>query len=305
MTQTSSKYHTPVMLKECIEGLALSPSGVYVDATFGGGGHSKEMLSHLTSGHLYGFDQDQDAENQSQLIDNKQFTFVKANFSFLKKYLRFHKVDEIDGLLADLGISSHQINEAERGFSFRFDAELDMRMNRNGGISAKEIINTYEVQQLTTVFREYGELKNAFQLANAIDRTRSVEEIETTSQLKEVLAPMARRGREHKFFAQVFQALRIEVNKEMEVLKELLEQSALTLKKGGRLVVITYHSLEDRIVKNYINKGVFSGEPEKDLYGNVDKPFKAINRKPLIPTDEEIEVNNRARSAKLRIAEKL
>jgi len=306
MTQTSSIYHTPVMLKESIAGLALTPSGVYVDATFGGGGHTKEILTQLDStGHIYGFDQDIDAENQSKLIENQSFTFVKANFSHLKKYLRFFKVDEVDGVLADLGISSHQINEAERGFSFRFDAVLDMRMNQSGGISAKEIVNEYEVRELTTIFREYGELKNAFQVANAIDRARRIQAIETTVDLKSALAPLARKGKEHKFYAQVYQALRIEVNREMDVLKELLEQASKVLKKGGRLSVITYHSLEDRLVKNFINKGVFSGEAEKDLYGNVHKPFKAINRKPLVPSEEEIALNNRARSAKLRVAERI
>jgi len=305
MTSTNSTYHTPVMLQESIGGLALTPSGVVVDATFGGGGHSKEILKHLPDGHLYSFDQDADAQVQSKAIDNPAFTFIKANFSALAKYMRFYNAAPIDGILADLGISSHQINQGERGFSFRFEATLDMRMNRQGGTSARELINEYGLQELTNVFREYGELKNAWQIANAIERARNFEPIESTNQLKEILTPLARRGREHKFFAQVFQAIRIEVNKEMDVLKELLLQSAKVLKKGGRLVVITYHSLEDRLVKNYIKNGLFSGEPEKDIYGNVDKPFKAITRKPMVPTALEIETNNRARSAKLRIAEKI
>ncbi|MFK7900930.1 MAG: 16S rRNA (cytosine(1402)-N(4))-methyltransferase RsmH [Cyclobacteriaceae bacterium] len=306
MNNEALKYHTPVMLNECMEGLALNRKGTYVDVTFGGGGHSKEILNQLNEeSRLIGFDQDTDAAKEASLITSPDFTFVKANFSHLKRYLRFHNAPKIDGLLADLGISSHQINKAERGFSFRFSADLDMRMNQETEISAHEIINTYEVRELTAVFREYGELKNAFQLAHAIDRARKIEEIETTDRFTEIITPFAKRGKENRFYAQVFQAIRIEVNKEMEVLKELLLQSAEMLNKGGRLVVMTYHSLEDRLVKNFINKGVFSGEAEKDLYGNVNKPFKAINRKPITATEKELETNNRARSAKLRIAERV
>jgi len=295
-------YHDPVLLRESVEGLNIKPGGIYVDVTFGGGGHSREILKHLVGGQLFGFDQDDDA--RQNIPQNEQFTFVAQNFRHLQKFLRFYGIKQIDGLLADLGVSSHQFDAAERGFTFREDAALDMRMNRATGMSAAEVVNKYEVNDLTRIFRLYGELTNAYKLANAIADARVNEPIQTTHQLKSVLQPFVPQKQWHKFLAQVFQALRIEVNDEMAALRDLLEQSAAVLKPEGRLVVISYHSLEDRLVKNYIRDGKFEGEAEKDFYGNKLVPFAQVSRKPIIPTEKEIEINNRARSAKLRIAQR-
>ncbi|WP_296623115.1 16S rRNA (cytosine(1402)-N(4))-methyltransferase RsmH [Marivirga sp.] len=300
-----SEYHEPVMLQQCLEGLAIKPNGIYVDLTFGGGGHSKAILEKLTDGKLLGFDQDQDAEVNAEAIDRQGFEFVQANFRFVKKYLKLYRIKQVDGVLADLGVSSHQFNKAERGFSTRFDAELDMRMDQHAPVTAKEVINEYSEADLHKIFGLYGEVRNAKTLASAIVSARAASPINTIGELKEILGRFAKRGRENKYYAQVFQALRIEVNEELKALEEALLQMEEVIKPGGRLVVMSYHSLEDRLVKNYINKGKLDGEEEKDFYGNVLKPFKAINRKPITAEEEELEINNRARSAKLRIAEKL
>jgi len=300
-----SEYHEPVMLQQCLDGLAIKPNGIYVDLTFGGGGHSKAILDKLTDGKLLGFDQDQDAEVNAEAIDHTGFEFVQANFRFVKKYLKLYRIKQVDGVLADLGVSSHQFNKAERGFSTRFDAELDMRMDQHASVTAKQVINEYSEADLHKIFGLYGEVRNAKTLASAIVSARAALPINTIGELKEILGRFAKRGRENKYYAQVFQALRIEVNEELKALEEALLQMEEVIKPGGRLVVMSYHSLEDRLVKNYINKGKLDGEEEKDFYGNVLKPFKAINRKPITAEDEELELNNRARSAKLRIAEKL
>ncbi len=302
-------YHVPVLLKESIEGLMIKPEGVYVDLTFGGGGHSKEILKHLDTGKLFAFDQDEEAEanakNDKTFFDNPKFQFIKANFRYLKKYLKLYKINQVDGILADLGISSHQIDEASRGFSTRFDGELDMRMNRQQDFSAKELIAKYSEKDLHRILGMYGEIKNAKTLAQAIVAERIRKEIATTQDLKNILQRFAPKGAEFKYFAQVFQALRIEVNEEMKALEEMLLQSAEILKVGGRLAVISYHSLEDRLVKNFIAKGKFHGEIEKDFYGRDIKPLEAVNRKPIEASEEEIKENSRARSGKLRIAVKL
>ncbi|MGM0581698.1 MAG: 16S rRNA (cytosine(1402)-N(4))-methyltransferase RsmH [Bacteroidota bacterium] len=300
-----SEYHEPVMLQQCLEGLAIKPNGIYVDLTFGGGGHSKAILEKLTDGKLLGFDQDQDAEANAEAIDHPGFEFVQVNFRFVKKYLKLYRIKQVDGVLADLGVSSHQFNKAERGFSTRFDAELDMRMDQHAPVTAKQVINEYSEADLHKIFGLYGEVRNAKTLASAIVSARAASPINTIGELKEILGRFAKRGRENKYCAQVFQALRIEVNEELKALEEALLQMEEVIKPGGRLVVMSYHSLEDRLVKNYINKGKLDGEEEKDFYGNVLKPFKAINRKPITAEEEELELNNRARSAKLRIAEKL
>lgn len=301
-----SEYHNPVMLRECIEGLAIKADGIYVDITFGGGGHSREILSHLgEKGKLFAFDQDDDARKNAEDIDNRSFTFIQTNFRNLKKYLRLQGVKKVDGILGDLGVSSHQINTAERGFSTRFDGPLDMRMNRQQKISAADVLNTYEERELHRVLGQYGEVRNAKTLATALCTERQRQPFQTIEQLLAVLRKFAPRGKENRYFAQVFQGIRIEVNEEMKALEEMLVQSAEVLNEKGRLVIMSYHSLEDRPVKNFINKGIFFGEPEKDLYGNVDKPFRAITRKPITASDNEINENNRARSAKLRIAEKI
>lgn len=298
------EYHVPVLFDECIEGLAIKENGIYVDVTFGGGGHSRGIISHLgEKGKLFAFDQDKDAlENK---IDDSRFELINVNFRHLKNYLRLHGVKKVDGILADLGVSSHQFDVAERGFSTRFDGRLDMRMNQKSNISAYEIVNDYDVEDLSRIFRDFGELKNAWKVANRIVDSRSDKPIETNGDLKELTKDLAPRNRENKFYAQMFQAIRIEVNDEMGVLKAFLESSNEILNPDGRLVVISYHSLEDRLVKRYIKTGLFRGEPEKDIYGNVDVPFKAVNRKVIVPTEEEVERNSRARSAKLRIAKKL
>jgi len=300
-----SEYHEPVMLQQCLDGLAIKPNGIYVDLTFGGGGHSKAILEKLEEGKLFGFDQDQDAEVNAELIDHPGFEFVQANFRFVRKYLKLHGIKQVDGVLADLGVSSHQFNKAERGFSTRFDAELDMRMDQHGSTTAKDVINEYSEADLHKMFGLYGEVRNAKTLATAIVSARAHSPINTIDELKEILKKYAKRGRENKYYAQVFQALRIEVNEELKALEEALLQMEDLIKPGGRLVVMSYHSLEDRLVKNFINKGKLDGVEEKDFYGNVLKPFQSINRKPITAEQEELESNNRARSAKLRIAEKL
>lgn len=301
-----SEYHLPVMLRECIDGLGIKSDGVYVDVTFGGGGHSQEILKYLDeNGRLFGFDQDDDVRANAEKIESRSFTFVQANFRYLKKYLRLHGVRQVDGILADLGVSSHQINTPERGFSTRFDGPLDMRMNTSQEVSAREVINEYEEKALHKILGQYGEVKNARTLAAEIVKARSVKPMETIADFLDAIRKLAPRGRENKYFAQVFQAIRIEVNEELKALEEFLEQSAEVLKENGKLVVMSYHSLEDRMVKNYINKGKFFGEVEKDLYGNQIKPLQSVTRKPIVASDEEINENNRARSAKLRIAEKI
>ncbi|WP_197429477.1 16S rRNA (cytosine(1402)-N(4))-methyltransferase RsmH [Flavobacterium rakeshii] len=300
---TTMEYHNPVLLKETVDGLDIKPDGVYVDVTFGGGGHSREIMSRLgPNGKLFAFDQDEDA--QANVIQDDRFTLIPENFRFLKRYLRFYGIKEVDGVLGDFGVSSHQFDVAERGFSTRFDAELDMRMNQKSAVSAYNVVNEYEEQQLKKMFFEYGELKNAGALANTIVNARRDNNIKSTEQLKQVLSRFLPAHKSNKILAQIYQAIRIEVNQEIDVLKEFLEQTLEVLKPGGRLSVISYHSLEDRLVKRFIRNGMFEGEPERDMFGNFEVPLKAVG-KLIVPTEEEIEVNNRARSAKLRIAEKL
>ncbi|GAA4135849.1 16S rRNA (cytosine(1402)-N(4))-methyltransferase RsmH [Sphingobacterium kyonggiense] len=297
-------YHVPVMLRECIEALAIKPNGVYVDVTFGGGGHSKEILKHLgPDGRLYAFDQDPDAVKNA-LADDR-FRLIHQNFKFLKNNLRLEGVKQVDGILADLGVSSHQFDAADRGFSIRFDADLDMRMDQISDLDAKKVLNSYPEDELHRIFGMYGEIQNAKSLAKAIVTARLTKEIQTVAELKQVIQKLVPKGKEHKYHAQVFQALRIEVNKELEALQEFLSQTEQILKPEGRLVVMSYHSLEDRLVKNYMAKGKFKGEVEKDFFGNEIKPFKVISRKAIVADAEEVARNNRARSAKLRIAEKI
>lgn len=298
-----SPYHIPVMLQPCIEGLDINPDGVYLDLTFGGGGHAREILSKLDKGHLYGFDQDEDAIANAP--DDDRFTFVHANFRDIKRFLRLYGVDEVNGILADLGISSHQIDEPGRGFSTRFAGDLDMRMNQSGNITAAEILNSYEENELHKILGKYGEIKNAKTLARAIVSERIQVPIVTIDQFKAILDKFAPRAKEFKYYAQVFQALRITVNDEIGALKDMLEQSTELLQSKGRFVVMSYHSLEDRLVKNYFNKGKFHGDVDKDFYGNLIRPLEPINRKAITASPEEIAQNNRARSAKLRIAEKI
>jgi len=297
-------YHVPVMLSECLEGLAIKPDGIYVDITFGGGGHSKAIMDQLETGHLYGFDQDEDAKANAEGFDKSKFTFIQANFRHIKKFLRVHGVKKVDGILADLGVSSYQIDTAERGFSTRFDADLDMRMNRKGGLTAKDVVNTYSAQDLHKILGMYGEIKNAKTAAQAIEMSRVGAEIGTIDELKSVLNKVAPKFKEFKYFAQVFQALRIEVNEEMKALEEFLFQIPDLLNPGGRLVVMSYHSLEDRMVKNYTRSGYLDGHLEKDFFGNVLKPLEAVSRKPITASPAELERNPRSRSAKLRIAQK-
>jgi 16S rRNA (cytosine1402-N4)-methyltransferase len=298
-----SRYHTPVMLNECIDGLDIKPEGTYVDVTFGGGGHSREILKYLgDDGKLLAFDQDADAGQN--VLDDKRFTFIGQNFRYLKNFCRLHNAIPVDGILADLGVSSYQFDEAERGFSIRFDAELDMRMDRNSTLSAKEVINNYSEADLHRIFGVYGEIQNAKSLANTILTARLNSPIVTVADLKNAMADRIPRGKENKYMAQVFQALRIEVNQELEALKDFLIQSEAVMVSGGRLVVMSYHSLEDRLVKNFIAKGKFSGELEKDIYGNDNRPFNAVSRGAITASAQEITENNRARSAKLRIAVK-
>lgn len=296
-------YHIPALLTETIEGLKIKPDGIYVDVTFGGGGHSREILNQLgPKGRLLGFDQDLDA--LINVIDDKRFTFVRSNFRYLKNFLKYHDIEKVDGILADLGVSSHHFDEAERGFSFRFDGALDMRMNTESKLTAASVLNTYSEEQLADVFYLYGELHNSRKIARTVVQSRSKEPIERIFQFIEILKPYFGREKEKKDMARVFQALRIEVNKEMEVLEALLLQSLEVLNDGGRLAILTYHSLEDRLVKNYFRSGNFEGKLEKDFYGNVIAPLKPVNNKVIIATNEEIERNPRARSAKLRVAEK-
>ena len=300
-----SNYHEPVLLQACIDGLNLQPVGTYVDITFGGGGHSREILNQLEGGRLFGFDQDADARANAQAIGDSRLTFVDSNFRNIKRYMRLYKAEQVDGILADLGISSHQIDTPERGFSTRFDADLDMRMNQQADRTARQVVNEYSEAELHRILGMYGEITNARTAANALVSARSNRPINTVNDLKAALQRYAPRGKENKFFAQVFQALRIEVNEELQALEEFLEQVPEILKPGGRLVVMSYHSLEDRLVKNFINKGKFQGDVEKDLFGNDIKPLQSVTRKPVEASPEEIAQNPRARSAKLRIAEKI
>jgi len=297
-------YHVPVLLKESVDGLAIRPDGIYVDVTFGGGGHSKEILQRLgKNGHLYSFDQDADAERN--IPGDERFTFVRSNFRYLRNWMRYYGVEQIDGLLADLGVSSHHLDDETRGFSFRFDAALDMRMNTKGGTTAAEIVNKADEQKLADIFYLYGELKSARRIAAAIVKARTAKPIVTTHDLLHVTEHLFQREHEKKDAARMFQALRIEVNHEMDALKEMLLAATDLIKPGGRLSVITYHSLEDRIVKNVLKAGNTEGKIQQDFYGRIDTPFKAVNGKVIVPNNEEQQENPRSRSAKLRIAEKV
>ena len=300
---TTMEYHNPVLLHPTVDGLNIKPDGIYVDVTFGGGGHSKEILRRLgPNGKLFAFDQDEDA--LANALPDERFTLINENFRFIKRFLRFHGVKSVVGILADLGVSSHQFDVPERGFSTRFDAELDMRMSQKNDLNAYRVVNEYEEQDLRRVFFDYGELKNAPVLARTIVEARRDYPIKTTDELKDVLKKFLPEKVRNKILAQIYQAIRIEVNQEMDVLKEFIEQSLEILTPGGRLSVISYHSLEDRLVKRFIKNGMFEGEPERDFFGNFSVPFKTIG-KLIVPDDEEIKINNRARSAKLRIAEKI
>jgi 16S rRNA (cytosine1402-N4)-methyltransferase len=304
MITTAETYHVPVLLQESIDGLDIKPDGVYVDVTFGGGGHSREILSRLgKNGHLYSFDQDEDAEKNK--FNDERFTFVRSNFRYLKNWMRYYGVDHIDGLLADLGVSSHHFDDETRGFSFRFDAPLDMRMNKRAGTTAADIINHYNEEQLSDIFYIYGELKNARKIASVIAKARVEKAIETTGDLMTITEKLFQREREKKELAKLFQALRIEVNHEMDALKEMLNGAREVLCQGGRLSVITYHSLEDRIVKNIIKAGNAEGKVKQDFFGRIEAPFKQVTNKVITPSDEEQQRNPRSRSAKLRIAEKI
>ena len=297
------EYHNPVLLKETVDGLNIKPDGIYVDVTFGGGGHSKEILKRLgPNGKLFAFDQDEDA--LANALPDERFTLINENFRFVKRFLRFYGVKSVDGILADLGVSSHQFDVPERGFSTRFDAELDMRMSQKNDLNAYRVVNEYDNVNLKRVFLDYGELKNAPALARTIIEAREEQPIKTTDELKEVLARYLPERVRNKILAQIYQAIRIEVNQEMDVLKEFLEQSLEILNPGGRLSVISYHSLEDRLVKRFMKNGMFEGEPERDFFGNFSVPFKTVG-KLIVPDNAEIKENNRARSAKLRIAEKI
>lgn len=304
MTNNDATYHVPVLLKECLEGLNINPDGVYVDVTFGGGGHSRAIFERLSSkGTLIAFDQDPDA--QQNLWQAPNFHFVASNFAFLKNHLRVLGIPKVDGILADLGVSSHQFDDGKRGFSIRANESLDMRMNQSGEVSAATVVATYDEEQLARIFRAYGELDHPYKTAVELVKARGKAKIKTTGELMEALAPVAPKFKDHKFFAQVFQALRIEVNQEMDVLEKFLLQTPDVLKTDARLVVMSYHSLEDRLVKNIMKRGNLDGSIEKDFFGNVLKPFEEINRKPILPSEEEIQRNSRARSAKLRIAKRV
>lgn len=297
-------YHIPALLNECIEGLAINPSGVYVDVTFGGGGHSRAIMSKLdNNGHLYGFDQDQDAI--ANIINDTRFTFVYSNFAYISNFLKFHGEKQVDGIIADLGVSFHHFDESSRGFSFRFDETLDMRMNQKSEKNARKVVAEYSEEELARILYLYGEMKNSRKLASVIVKTRESRPINTTGDLLAVIKPFIRPAQEKKELAQVFQALRIEVNNEIDVLKSLLNQSIKVLKPGGRLVILTYHSLEDRLVKNFFKTGNIEGNVEKDFFGRINTPFKLINNKVIMASDKEVELNPRARSSKLRIAEKI
>jgi len=296
-------YHIPALLKESIDGLNIQPDGIYVDVTYGGGGHSMEILKNLTTGKLIAFDQDEDSAVNIPADD--RFFFLNQNFRFLKNNLLFNNISSIDGLIADLGVSFHQFDEPERGFTFRQDVPLDMRMNKSGSVTAANILNTMDESALADVFYKYGELTTSRRIAREIVSARAIKPIATVNDIIDAIGKLAPFRQEHKFYAKVFQALRIEANHEIDYLKEMLEQSLEMLKSGGRLVVISYHSLEDRLVKNFMKAGNFKGEEKKDFYGNVETPFRIINKKGTTPDEEEISINNRARSARLRIAEKI
>ena len=299
-------YHVPVLLKESVDGLNIGNGGVFVDVTFGGGGHSREIMSRLdANGHLYSFDQDADAEKNAEGFGAERFTFVRSNFRFLKNFLKYHGVEQIDGLLADLGVSSHHFDDSERGFSFRFEGKLDMRMNQRAGKTAADVVNTYDEKQLADVLYLYGELKQSRKIASAIVKSRQTKKVETIGDFLDIVKPFFRNEREKKELAKVFQALRIEVNHEMDALRDMLKGATEMLKPGGRLVVITYHSLEDRIVKNVMKTGNAEGEEDKDFFGRVNTPYRLVNRQVIVPDDEEMARNPRSRSAKLRIAERI
>ena len=304
MMTTVETYHIPVLLRESIDGLDIKPDGVYVDVTFGGGGHSKEILKRLgKKGHLYSFDQDEDAEGN--IPEDNRFTFVRSNFRYLRNWMRYYEVEQIDGLLADLGVSSHHFDDETRGFSFRFDVPLDMRMNKRAGMTAADILNNYSEEQLADVFYVYGELKNARKIANTLVKSRNEKSIETTGDLLRITEDLLPKTREKKETAKLFQALRIEVNHEMDALKDMLNGAREVLRDGGRLSVITYHSLEDRIVKNFMKAGNAEGKVKQDFFGRVEAPFKQVGEKIITPSEEEQQQNPRSRSAKLRIAEKV
>lgn len=303
MVTTAKTYHIPVLMKDSVDGLNIGSAGIYVDVTFGGGGHSREILSRLDAdGHLYSFDQDADAEKN--IINDNRLTFVRSNFKYLKNWMRYYGVDHIDGLLADLGVSSHHFDDESRGFSFRFDAPLDMRMNKRDGTTAADVVNTYDEERLADIFYLYGELKNSRKIAAALVKARAAHKIETTQDFIGAVESLFRREREKKDMAKLFQALRIEVNNEMTALKEMLRSATELLRPGGRLSVITYHSLEDRIVKNVMKTGNPEGKMKQDFFGRIETPFTLINNKVITPDDEELTNNPRSRSAKLRIAEK-
>ena len=304
MIVTAETYHVPVLLTESIDGLAIQPDGIYVDVTFGGGGHSREILRRLgPKGHLYSFDQDADAEKN--IVADDRFTFIRSNFRYIKQWMRYYGVDKIDGLLADLGVSSHHFDDAERGFSFRFDAPLDMRMNKRAGLTAADVVNDYSEEQLADIFYLYGELKQARRIASMVVKARSQQRIATTGDLLKLLGVDTDNGQWKKDMARLFQALRIEVNHEMEALKEMLFGATEVLRAGGRLSVITYHSLEDRMVKNMLKAGNAEGRVKQDFFGRAETPFRLVNNKVIVPTDEEQQRNPRSRSAKLRIAERV
>ena len=304
MIQTAGTYHVAVLLRESVDGLDIKPGGIYVDVTFGGGGHSREILRRLDkTSHLYSFDQDADAENN--IVSDERFTFVRSNFRYLRNWMCYYGVEHIDGLLADLGVSSHHLDDESRGFSFRFDAPLDMRMNKRGGKTAANIVNEYSEEQLSDIFYLYGELKNARKIASQLVKVRQEHLIETTGDILNAIGSLFPKDREKKEMAKLFQALRIEVNHEMDALRDMLNAASDLLGKGGRLSVITYHSLEDRIVKNMMKAGNVEGKVKQDFFGRIEAPFKTFNNKPIIPDEEELARNPRSRSAKLRIAEKL
>ena len=322
MAKTAETYHVPVLLKESVNGLHIKPNGIYVDVTFGGGGHSREILSRLgADGHLFSFDQDADAENNifedsgdakdcsneqkgKRFVDDSRFTFVRSNFRFLKNWMQYYGIEQINGLLGDLGVSSHHFDDESRGFSFRFDAPLDMRMNKRAGKTAADIVNEYDEEQLANLFYIYGELKNSRRIASTLTNARRQKPIATTSDFISAVEPLFKREREKKDMAKLFQALRIEVNHEMTALKEMLMAATDVMKPGGRLSIITYHSLEDRIVKNIMKTGNIEGKVEQDFFGHIDSPYKLINNKVIVPSEEEQSQNPRSRSAKLRIAER-
>ena len=296
-------YHLPVLLESTIDGLNIKPNGTYVDLTYGGGGHSKAILSRLKNGKLFAFDQD--ADTLSNKIDDNRLTFINQNFKYVKKFLKLYGVEKVDGVLGDLGVSSYHFDKSSRGFSTRFDGDLDMRMNQSQSHTAKDVVNDYGIKDLTLLFKKFGELKNASAISNSIDVFRSKKSISTTNDLKEAVKKNLPNHKSNKVLAKIFQAIRIEVNQELKALEEMLLQLIDILKSGGRMIIISYHSLEDRIVKNFIKKGKFYGEIEKDIYGNYELPFIAINNKPITPHKEELKINSRSRSAKLRIAERI